>query len=89
MEQYVTLRLYYDETATREDEDEIREELANDIQMLDDVVSVDVQQVFVGVPYEAIITLEYSNNTDSGVRQTVVTEFDYLHNVDITDNPFK
>lgn len=80
-----TVRVYYDEDVERENEDEIREELANDLQFVDGVVYASVEIVYTGRPYEALIEVEYDEAEVS--RDTVlynISALEYLHNANFS-----
>lgn len=83
MEFTITFRIYYNEDVTRETEDDVREELANDIMTSPAITDMTVQTVFMSQPYEAIIDVTYNDlhlDTDENESRSLTQEKNILRN---------
>lgn len=83
MEFTTTFRIYYNEDVTRETEDDVREELANDIMTTPAITDMTVQTVFMSHPYEAIVDVTYNDlhlDTDENESRSLTQEKNILRN---------
>lgn len=74
------VRVHYDEDVEKT-ETQVRDELYTEISKIDGVLSVDVGQVIMGVPYSAIVEVEFDESeTSSDTLVYEISTLPFVHN---------